>query len=154
MALFGKKSNPMSSSDIEISSIIGKSTVVAGYMKTTGNIRIDGIWKGNIESKAKVAIGDGAIIEGSIYAQNVEIQGEVLGDIVALDSVVLRASAVVRGNVYSVRMVMESGASLNGELKMNDSITKTAERVIQGIVQEVAVERADTRKVQPHAAQA
>ncbi len=153
--MFGKKKNgTLSSSDIEISSIIGKSTVVAGYMKTTGNIRIDGIWKGNIESRAKVAIGDGAIIEGSIYAQNIEIQGEVLGDIVSLDTVVLRSSSVVKGNVYSVRMIMESGARLNGEIKMDDSIAEVAEKVIKTIVRDVQVERVDTYKAQPHAVQA
>lgn len=103
-----------------ISNIIGKGTSIVGDIETAGNIRYDGKLKGNIRSKSKVVLGNGSHVEGNIYAQNAEIEGEVIGTIEIVDVLVLKASAVIVGDIHTARLVVESGAKFNGSCKMGE----------------------------------
>ncbi|WP_448520590.1 bactofilin family protein [Rhodoflexus sp.] len=105
-----------------VANIIGKGTQITGDIETPGNIRIDGIVKGNIRCKQKLATGVGSFVEGNIYTQNAEIEGEVKGMIEVSEVLILKSSAVITGEVYTAKLVVENGAKFNGTCKMGDSI--------------------------------
>jgi cytoskeletal protein CcmA (bactofilin family) len=104
------------------SSIIEKGTVVDGNVETVGNIRVEGTVRGNITSKAKTAHGKSSYVEGNILAQNAEIAGEVNGSIEVADLLVLKPTAIIHGDIVTNKMVVESGAVLNGTCKMGVTI--------------------------------
>jgi cytoskeletal protein CcmA (bactofilin family) len=100
------------------STIIGKGTILEGNIETLGNLRIEGKAIGNVKSKSKIALGDSSLVEGNIMAQNAEIAGEVKGSIEVSDLLILKSGSIIHGDIITNRIVIESGASFNGQCKM------------------------------------
>lgn len=100
------------------STIIGKGTVLEGNIETLGNLRIEGKAIGNVKSKSKIALGDSSLVEGNIIAQNAEIAGEVKGTLEVSDLLILKSGSVIHGDITTNRIIIESGASFNGQCKM------------------------------------
>lgn len=100
------------------SNTIGKGTSISGDIETFGNIRIDGKVTGNIKTKSKLVLGASSHVDGNILAQNAEIEGEVTGTVEVTEILVLKPSAVIKGDIITNKLVIESGASFNGECKM------------------------------------
>jgi cytoskeletal protein CcmA (bactofilin family) len=100
------------------STIIGKGTILEGNIETLGNLRIEGRAVGNVKSKSKIALGDSSIVEGNIIAQNAEIAGEVKGFIEVSDLLILKSGSIIHGDIITNRIIIESGASFNGQCKM------------------------------------
>jgi cytoskeletal protein CcmA (bactofilin family) len=100
------------------STIIGKGTVLEGNIETLGNLRIEGKAIGNVKSKSKIALGDSSLVEGNIIAQNAEIAGEVKGFIEVSDLLILKSGSIIHGDIITNRIIIESGASFNGQCKM------------------------------------
>lgn len=104
------------------SSIIGKGTSVEGDLNTVGNIRIEGDVKGNVQCKAKIALGQSSYVEGIVYAQNAEIAGEIQGSIEVSELLILRPTAVIHGDIVTNKLVVESGATFNGSCQMGVTV--------------------------------
>lgn len=104
------------------STIIGKGTSFKGNIETFGNIRVEGNVIGNVKTKSKIALGQSAFIEGNVIAQNAEIAGEVKGLLEVSEILILKSTAVVHGDIVASRMVIESGATFNGQCKMGATI--------------------------------
>jgi cytoskeletal protein CcmA (bactofilin family) len=97
---------------------IGKGTSIEGNIETGGNIRIDGKVNGFVRSKAKVALGPVSTVEGNITASNADIEGEVHGKIEVTEMLVLKSTAIVHGDIHTGKLVVEPGATFNGNCSM------------------------------------
>ncbi len=97
---------------------IGKGTRIEGDTTSYGNIRIDGEVKGNVITKSKLVIGEGALVEGNVIAQNAEVAGEIKGVIEVAELLILKPSGLINGDIITNRLVVESGAAFNGACKM------------------------------------
>lgn len=100
------------------STYISKGTVLEGNVETYGNIRVEGRLLGNIKSKSKVVLGEASFLEGSILSQNAEIAGEVKGTVEVSDVLILKPTALIHGDIITNKMIVESGASFNGQCRM------------------------------------
>ena len=65
---------------------------------------------------ASVSVSEHGVIEGSVEAAQVVLNGTVNGDIIATERVVLGAKARVRGNVSYGVIEMALGAEITGRL--------------------------------------
>jgi len=65
---------------------------------------------------ASVSVSEHGVIEGSLEAPHVVLNGTVNGDIIAAERVVLGAKARVRGNVSYGVIEMALGAEITGRL--------------------------------------
>lgn len=99
---------------------IGKGTEIKGDLDTSGIIRIDGKVYGNIRSKSKINQGEGSYVEGNVISQNAEISGEVKGKLEITEMLILKPSAVINGDIFTGKLIIESGATLNGTCQMGD----------------------------------
>ncbi|MFT6963679.1 MAG: cytoskeletal protein CcmA (bactofilin family) [Flammeovirgaceae bacterium] len=106
------------------SNTIGKGTILTGDMVVPGNMRIEGTINGNIQSKSKVVLGNGAKVEGNIVAQNAEIEGEIVGKVEISEILYLRATANVKGDIYASKVVMEAGAKMSGKVEIGNGSAK------------------------------
>lgn len=97
---------------------IGKGTIVNGSIETFGNIRIEGSIIGDIKTKSKATTGPSSKVEGSILAQNAQIEGHVAGTVEITDQLVLKATATIDGDIITDKLLVESGAVFNGKCKM------------------------------------
>jgi cytoskeletal protein CcmA (bactofilin family) len=96
-------------------SIISTGTTIIGNLESDGDIRIDGIVRGNIYCKSKVIIGAEGVVEGDIRGQQAEILGKVSGSININDLLNLRAKAFVDGDIHAGRLQVEMTVAFNGK---------------------------------------
>jgi cytoskeletal protein CcmA (bactofilin family) len=103
-----------------IDTLIGRSASIAGDVEFSGGLQVDGRVTGNVraaaDAPASLSISEHAVIEGSVEAPQVVLNGTVTGDIVATGRVVLGARARVHGNVSYGIIEMALGAEINGRL--------------------------------------
>ena len=89
-------------------------------MEFSGGLHIDGQVTGSVRvvpgGAASVSVSEHGVIEGSVEAAHVVLNGTVNGDIVASERVVLGAKARVRGNVCYGVIEMALGAEITGRL--------------------------------------
>lgn len=104
--------------------LIGAGTIITGNIEATGDIRIDGILKGNVYAKAKVIIGPDCIIMGDIIGQQADIYGKVEGCLQVNDFLYLRSNAIILGDIHAARLVMEPTANFNGQCRMGANVVE------------------------------
>lgn len=104
--------------------IIGAGAVISGNIESIGDIRIDGILKGNLTCKSKILLGPEAVIHGDIVANQADILGKVTGKVKVNDLLYLHGNAVVEGNIHTLKLQIESSASFNGECHMGANIVE------------------------------
>ena len=101
--------------------VIAEGSNLTGNIVTSGDCRIDGNMKGNIQSNAKVIIGETGVVEGEIICKNIEIEGKAKANINVGDLLSLRSNAVLMGNIIAGKLSIEPGANFVGNCKMQNS---------------------------------
>jgi cytoskeletal protein CcmA (bactofilin family) len=103
-----------------IDTLIGKNASVQGHIEFFGGLHIDGRVVGNVTAvsgaDASLSVSEDGVIEGSVEARNVVLNGRVNGDILASERVLLGAKARVRGDVHYGVIEMAHGAEISGKL--------------------------------------
>ena len=80
--------------------VIAQGTQLQGNMVTASDCRIDGMLRGNIESKAKIIVGRSGVVEGNIKCANIEIEGTVKAESLLVSELVsLKNTANLIGNI-------------------------------------------------------
>ena len=98
-------------------SIIGPSLQVMGTIENAESLRVEGRVIGDISATSELVIAQGGRVEGDVSASRIVAAGTISGDLRATDELVLVKTAKVIGNVNAPVVVMESGASMDGNLK-------------------------------------
>lgn len=130
--MFGSKKSENSEKELKAGSIniVGLGTEIIGDLKTKGDIRIDGKIRGNIQSKAKVVIGNTGEVIGDIFSESAEINGKVEGNINTTEILFLKSTASLIGDISSNKLVVENGANLTGNCETGISQTKSLHKTI------------------------
>ena len=102
-----------------VPTIISADLVVKGSLISAGDVQVDGKVEGDIRAGALV-IGEKAIIEGDIYAEDAVIRGRVQGCIRAR-KVQLCSTCHVEGNILHEALAMETGAFFEGNCRHSDN---------------------------------
>lgn len=119
---FNPLNKPLASSPSspEPETIIGPSVRVEGNFRGDGNVMVDGEVKGSIKTKRDVRVGERAKVKANIECINAYISGEVNGNIKTKEKLELSATAQVTGDIMVKSLQINSGAKLNGTIKMED----------------------------------
>jgi cytoskeletal protein CcmA (bactofilin family) len=103
-----------------IDTLIGRSASVQGDVEFAGGLHVDGRITGSVRAsagaEASLSVSEHGVIEGSVEAPNVVLNGRVNGDIFGRERVVLGGKARVRGNVHYGVIEMALGAEISGKL--------------------------------------
>jgi cytoskeletal protein CcmA (bactofilin family) len=103
-----------------VDTLIGRSARVQGDIEFAGGLHVDGQVTGNVRviagASGALSVSEEGVIEGSVEAPQVVLNGTVNGDILASDRVVLGAKARVRGDVSYGVIEMALGAEITGRL--------------------------------------
>lgn len=101
-------------------SYVGPSVHFDGELKADEGLIIEGIVDGRVEHEGdKMTVGKQGRVNGTVYARVVEVRGLIDGDVHAEELVRLYSSAVITGTVHCGRIVMDDGATFNGNMRMN-----------------------------------
>jgi excisionase family DNA binding protein len=82
------------------------------------NLRINGKFDGNLETKGNLTVSPTAQVFADIIGDNIIIGGKVKGRITAKERLTLLPSAVVEGDIYPVRLNVAEGAVFEGRCSM------------------------------------
>ena len=86
---------------------------------TPTNLRINGKFEGELETKGTLTIGEKADVKAKVIkGENIIISGKVSGNIVSSKRLKLSASAKVEGDIKTPILIINEGASLKGKCQM------------------------------------
>jgi cytoskeletal protein CcmA (bactofilin family) len=95
-----------------VASLISPDITVEGNVTGDGELQIDGVVRGDVRV-ARLTIGETGHVEGSVYAEAVEVRGRVVGAITA-KQVRLYGTAYIDGDITHEQLAMETGAFFQG----------------------------------------
>jgi len=99
-------------------SVLSSDLHVSGNLKTTSDIQVEGTVEGDIRAHL-LTIGEGATIKGEVIADDVVVNGRVVGRVRGL-KVRLTSSARVEGDIIHKTIAIESGAHFEGSVQRQD----------------------------------
>jgi cytoskeletal protein CcmA (bactofilin family) len=98
--------------------VIAGPTRVEGRVLGSGEILVEGMIKGTIDSDGKVRVNERGRVEADVHARLVAVAGTVTGNITADDRIILEPTAQVDGNITAPRILIEDGATFKGQVNM------------------------------------
>lgn len=101
--------------------LIGQGTIAEGKLISEANLRIEGEYRGDIECRGNVIIGECGIARSNITANDVTLAGKLFGDIVTKGRLIITASGQLVGNITAQTLIVQDGAMLNGSCVMEPS---------------------------------
>jgi cytoskeletal protein CcmA (bactofilin family) len=104
----------------EVNAVLGRGTEFDGKLTFEGEVRIAGRFNGEIFSKDRLQVDDGARVQAEITAGTVIVYGEIIGNIKATSIVELKANAKVKGNIETPALMIEKGVMFEGSCKMEN----------------------------------
>lgn len=105
----------------DLSAFIDEASEIEGKYTFSGTVMINGKFKGEIVSNDTLIVGEKGVINATIRAGIVLINGEVVGNVLASERVELRGTARVFGDVEAPVIVVEEGVLFEGHCRMTKS---------------------------------
>lgn len=97
---------------------ISAGTEVQGNLISQSDIRIDGVFEGDMVTSGKLVLGDKATIRGNVICSSADIWGIVEGELCAKESITFKSTASFTGNLKTNKICIEMGAAFNGNCKI------------------------------------
>ncbi len=102
-------------------SMIGKSIEIAGDIKGSEDVIINGNVEGDISfSDNNITIGKDGQINANMTGKNITVEGEVKGELQAHAQITIRPSGKVTGDLRAPRVVLDDGCAFKGSVDMDE----------------------------------
>lgn len=106
----------------KITGFLDQGTEIRGDLNFKGSFRIDGLFKGTIDSDSTLIIGENGKVEAEVKIGWVIINGEIKGNILAKDRVEINSTGRVIGTIMTPILVIEEGAYLDSTCQTTDRL--------------------------------
>ncbi len=103
------------------SSSIAANSYWNGTLKSEGSLRVYGKADGELHSATDLYVAEGAEVDASLFADSVVVAGLVRGKIEARSRLEILPQGEVTGDVRSPKLVVHEGATISGQLKMEEA---------------------------------
>lgn len=107
---------------------IVEGTKFTGTVVCESNLRIDGTFEGDIQTKGRLVVGPTGHVHGDIQCANCEIEGKLEGTLTAHQQLTLKRSAKVHGDVQYGQLSVEAGAQVTGSLHLATNVKDMKDR--------------------------
>ena len=134
--MFNSKSkSSLDATSSNASTMIGAGTVITGDLESNGDIRIDGVLKGNLKGKSKIIIGSEGVVHGNIEGLQADIMGQVTGTIKIQELLYLHGKTEVKGDIFAGKLQVEPSAVFNGKCHMGANVVELKKEVANAVNQ-------------------
>lgn len=116
--MFAKTETPLKPGTFE--SLLGKGIEIKGTVRSKGSLRIEGSAEGNVECEGDVTVGETAVLNADVTAQNVTIGGALSGTVTCSGRLELLPTARVKGDIKVGTLVVSEGAIFSGTTQMGE----------------------------------
>jgi len=113
--MFNKNQTPVQKN---IETIIGPSVKLEGKFKGDGDLIVEGILIGGLETKKNLKVGSDAIVQANIKAENAFISGKIKGNVTVKGKLEITSTAIVLGDIKAKIISVESGSLIQGKITM------------------------------------
>jgi cytoskeletal protein CcmA (bactofilin family) len=96
----------------KVASLISADITIEGGVTGDGELQIDGVVRGDVRV-GRLTVGETGHVEGSVYAEAVEVRGRVVGAITS-KQVRLYGTSYIDGDITHEQLAMETGAFFQG----------------------------------------
>lgn len=96
--------------------IVGRSIVIAGEVRASGDLTLDGRIAGPVWCEGTLTVGAGATVAGDVIARDITVFGRASGQLIATEVVDVRAGSIVESDVIAPRFILHDGASFAGRV--------------------------------------
>jgi cytoskeletal protein CcmA (bactofilin family) len=100
--------------------IVSSSMRIEGELKSSGNIKIDGIVSGKVHTSQDLLVGSNAQIDADLIANNAIIGGLVKGNVTVKGALLLLETAKIVGNISCSSLGIREGGYFSGACRMNE----------------------------------
>ncbi len=108
----------------EVHTLLGKGSEFDGKLTFEGQVRIDGRFNGQINTKDTLVVGEGAKVTAEISAGTVIVNGTIEGNVRASQTVELHQPGRVKGSIETPALSIDRGVIFEGTCKMENLGTK------------------------------
>jgi len=108
--------------EAKITGFFDKETEIKGDLTFKGSFRIDGRFKGKIDSDSMLTIGESGKVEADIKIGYIVIEGEIKGTVQASEKVEVHSNGRVIGTIISPKLIIEEGAYLEANCQTTDKV--------------------------------
>jgi cytoskeletal protein CcmA (bactofilin family) len=88
---------------------------ISGELKLNGNLNINSSFTGSIIVHGNLTIGSEARITGEVFADNLNLQGHLIGSSVVNDTAVLDSGSYLSGSIRAARAILHPKSRISGE---------------------------------------
>ncbi len=117
-------------------SIVGEKSEFMGRFMVKGSLRIEGKFEGQALEVEQLFVGPKGKVKSDIYANNVDVEGVIIGNIVANNRVFLRPSSKVLGNIKTKELIIQQGVVLEGSFVIGEDFESSPKESIKKIYEE------------------
>ena len=110
--------------------IVGHGAKLEGTVVSAGSLRIDGQVTGQINADGDVMLSPQSQVEADIRAQNVAVAGRFKGNILVKGRAEIAKGGRVEGNITSKTLVIEEGATFQGQSVMDQQAVQVPEQAV------------------------
>lgn len=103
-----------------IDTTIGKEVIIEGNVFTEGSIRIDGLVKGQVESRGDIYLGETGKVHGNLAVRNILVAGEIIGNVTAAGRLEISNTGRITGDINIQKLVVAEGALYRGKCYVGD----------------------------------
>ena len=96
-------------------SIISAGLTIEGKIEGAGNVRISGVFKGDVNVQGNLTIEPGAHLTGGVKADTVIVGGQLDGNIDAAARVELLQTGVLNGELKAGSLTVAAGSRMRGK---------------------------------------
>lgn len=115
----------------KITGFFDKDTHIQGDLNFKGSFRIDGRFKGKINSESILIIGENGRVEADIKIGFVIIDGEIKGNIQAKEKVEIHSNGKVIGTIVSPKLIVAEGAFLEANCQTTDKFPSSSSKPVE-----------------------
>jgi cytoskeletal protein CcmA (bactofilin family) len=110
-----------------MNTIIGRGTKIEGTMDVLQSLRIDGSFKGALNTNDTLIVGStGELMDVTVKVKNAIIGGVVRGNISATNKVTLENTSRLEGDLSAKLLIIEEGAHFTGNCRSGDGVGAAA----------------------------
>jgi cytoskeletal protein CcmA (bactofilin family) len=98
--------------------LIARTCEIEGHLSGSGDVNIHGRFKGQVSGSGQLFIAESGHAEATLHARTIVVAGTVTGDLTANEKIELRPSATLHGNITAPRILIQEGATFEGQVFM------------------------------------
>lgn len=123
-------------SEGNLNAFLDQGSSFEGKLTFKGSVRIDGEFRGEVQSSDLLYVGESGQIEGTIRVGEAIVSGRVTGHLVAERRLQLHATAQIDGEISTAKLVVDEGARVDGRIQMGGSPDRRDKAQLETAVQD------------------